>query len=149
VSTKERTVPALFLGPVSVYWKDNQIVKPSRTKEPAGEKKNYSPGLLLEEIALAESPPIWPKGLVTLHASEVKKHVLENAGAFPWERDQIDRQIIDGAASGQGKIIDSETEAGGYPDKKPVYGKFNASEWDLVTMTKKSIFSEKLLPAAK
>lgn len=137
-NTKDRIVPALFLGPVKVFWKDNQIVKTSGYKEPVGEHKNYSPGLLLEEIVLAETPPVWPKGLVALHASEVKKHVLEYAGGFPWDRDIIDKQIVEGADSGKGKIIDSETEAGGYPVAKPVYRKFNAAEWNLVTMTKKT-----------
>lgn len=62
---------------------------------------------------------------------QVKDHVLENAGAFPWDRDSIDRKIIDGVISGKGKIIDSEKEAGGYPIIKPVYRKFNAKEWNL------------------
>ena len=137
-NTSGQTVPALFLGPVIVYWKGNTIVKTSGHNEPVGQTRNHAPGLLLAEILLADTPAVWPEGLVALPAPEVKKHIQANVGAFPWERDSIDKRIIEDSMSGKGKIIDSENEAGGYPVVKPGYRKFNASEWDLVTMTKKS-----------
>ena len=64
--------------------------------------------------------------------------MLKNAGAFPWDRDEIDKKIIEGASNGNGKIIDSETEAGGYPPIKPVYRSFKPEEWDMVTLKKKN-----------
>jgi hypothetical protein len=76
--------------------------------------------------------------LVPYPASEIKKMVLKNAGAFPWDRDEIDKKIVAGAMNGNGKIIDSESEAGGYPPFKPVYKKFNPEEWNMVTLTRRS-----------
>lgn len=112
-------------GPVEVYWKDNEIISKSPVRPFKG-----TPTFVV-------SPPVWPTGLEALPATEVKDRALKNAGAFPWDRDAIDQQIIDGIKAGNGQIIDSESEAGGYPVIKPVYRKFNAAEWDLSTMTKK------------
>ena len=76
--------------------------------------------------------------MVVKPATDVKESVLKNAGAFPWERDDIDKRIIGQVQSGKGKIIDSEKEVGGYPKYKPVSRKFIADEWDLNTLTKKA-----------
>ena len=113
-------------GPVEVFWKDNLITAKVDVKKLSG---NYTP---------LESAPFWPEGLVVKPATDVKKLVLNNAGAFPWERDDIDKRIITEVKSGTGKIIDSEKEVGGYPIIKPVYRKFEAEEWDLNTLTKKA-----------
>ena len=112
-------------GPVEVFWKDNEIISNTLVRPFKG-----TPTFVL-------SPPIWPTGLEALPAAEVKDWALKNAGAFPWDRDAIDQQIIDGIKAGNGQIIDSESEAGGYPAVEPVYRKFNAAEWNLDTMTKK------------
>jgi hypothetical protein len=131
-NTADYIAPALFMGPVEVYWKDNKILKSTNlNKEPAREYKPRPKGLLISEMNLLEKPSVWPQGLISLPVDRVKDHVLENAGAFPRDRDSIDRKIIDGVISGKGKIIDSEKEAGGYPVIKPVYRKYNAKEWDL------------------
>lgn len=63
-----------------------------------------------------EAPPVWPEGLEPMPANAVKAHVLENAGARPWDRDAIDARLIEEIRNGEGRIIDSEDEAGGYPD---------------------------------
>lgn len=112
-----------FRGPVEVFWENNIIPQDPERKELNGDPTRI------------KTRPFWPKGLVLLPAGEVKKSVLENAGAFPWDRDDIDRGIIEGARSGSGRIINSEIEAGGYPSYKPVYRKFNPGDWDLSTMT--------------
>lgn len=114
-----------FRGPVEVYWKDNKIKSKADVKELSG---NYT---------LLENSPFWPQGLIPKHADEVKDWVLKNAGAFPWERDDVDKRIIAEVKVGEGKIINSEKEVGGYPKFKPVYRKFNVDEWDLITLTKK------------
>ncbi len=111
-------------GPLEVYWKDNKIISKTRVRE-----FNGNPTFL-------NSPAVWPKGLKPLPASEVKMRVLEHAGAFPWDRDAIDQQIIDEIKSNSGQIIDSEEQAGGYPEMEPVYRKFKANEWNLETMTR-------------
>lgn len=65
------------------------------------------------EMRRVENPPIWPPRLKALPASEVTAWVLTNAGARPWERDAIDRRLIEEARSSGGKIINFESEAGG------------------------------------
>jgi len=41
--------------------------------------------------------------------------VLRGAGARPAERDPIDRRIVESLVSGTGRIIDSQSQVGGYP----------------------------------
>jgi pectate lyase len=125
-NTSERISAGNFTGPVEVYWKDNLV-----TPKGKGREFNGNP-------VFVDNRTLWPKGLIPLPATKVKDQVLNNAGAFPWDRDEIDQKIIDGIRSGGGKIIDSENEVGGYPTIKPVYRKFNPKDWDLETMTKKN-----------
>lgn len=82
-----------------------------------------------------DSPPTWPSGLQRLPASEVKEYVLTNAGARPWDRDAVDRRIIQQIRDGAGKIPGSEQEVGGYPNLLETRRVFDASQWDLATMT--------------
>jgi pectate lyase len=123
--TKSNLSAGNFRGPVEVHWEDNLVSANQGAKELSG---NYTS---------LKTAPFWPEGLVARPATDVKKSVLKNAGAFPWDRDAIDRRIIAEAESGTGKIIDSETEVGGYPEIIPVYRKFVVDEWDLNSLTKK------------
>jgi pectate lyase len=123
--TRSSMAAGSFRGPVEVYWKNNLVVPASDRKELSG------------DFTRTETKPFWPDGLKVTATGEVKPRVLENAGAFPWERDEIDRRIIEGAKKGTGRIINSEKEVGGYPDFKPVYRKFNPEEWDLISLEKR------------
>ncbi len=80
------------------------------------------------------SPPHWHENIQTLSASEVRDFIVENAGARPWDRDEIDTRIIQEMLDGTGKIIDYETEVGGYPDYEMTRRPFDASKWDMNTM---------------
>ncbi len=82
-----------------------------------------------------DSPPCWPQGLLCLPASDVRKYVLDNAGARPWDRDAIDRRIVQQVRDGTSRIPDSEREVGGYPELSEVRRDFDASQWDLSAMT--------------
>lgn len=124
--TKSSMAAGSFRGPVEVYWKNNLMM-------PAADRKELS-GVFTR----TETKPFWPAGLKIINPEEVKQKVLENAGAFPWERDEIDTRIIDGARKGTGRIINSEKEVGGYPDVKAVYRVFNTDEWDLISLEKRS-----------
>lgn len=84
-----------------------------------------------------DSPPTWPAGLRSLRASEVKEYVLTNAGARPWDRDAVDRRIIQQVRDGKGKIPDSEQEVGGYPNLPQTHRMFDPRQWDLATMTRR------------
>jgi hypothetical protein len=79
----------------------------------------------------------WPEGLVALPASQVQEHVLQNAGARPWDRDAIDERIIRQTRVGTGRIIDSEQDVGGYPTPPETRASFDPAQWDLSTMERK------------
>jgi hypothetical protein len=62
----------------------------------------------------------WVEGLRPLPASEVREAVLTGAGARPRDRDSVDRQLVADIRAGKGVRIDSQTEAGGYPQAATV-----------------------------
>ena len=125
-NTSENIAAGKFGGPVEVYWKVNRVVAKNQVREFSGKP------------TMVDKRPVWPKGLIPYPSSTIKKRVMNSAGAFPWDRDEIDKMIIAGVKNGNGKIIDSETEAGGYPPLKPVYRSFRPEEWDMSTLTKKN-----------
>jgi len=47
----------------------------------------------------------------------------------------VDRRIIQQVRDRTGKIPDSEQEVGGYPNLPETHRAFDASKWDLATMT--------------
>jgi len=80
----------------------------------------------------------FPEGLNPLPAAQVQEHVLRNAGARPWERDAIDGRIIRQTRDGSTRVIDNETQGGGYPAVKETHQPFNPDKWDLNTMERRS-----------
>jgi hypothetical protein len=123
--TRKSLAPGSFRGPADVYWKNNFTEPASAWKELSG------------SFSLLNDRPFWPEGFKALAPAQAKGNVLENAGAFFWDRDQIDQRIIEDVKNGTGKIIDSEQEVGGYPVWKPVFRTFNPEEWDLTTLEKR------------
>lgn len=83
----------------------------------------------------AETPPVWPSGLVAKPAQTVKAAVLAEAGARPWDRDPIDARILRQAVERAGRIIDSQDEVGGYPAYAPTRRPFVEAHWNLADMT--------------
>lgn len=59
------------------------------------------------EVEITEEPPIWPKGFATKDPDEVMATLLRTAGAWPADRDAIDREIIADIENGTGEIIDT------------------------------------------
>ncbi|ESQ91293.1 pectate lyase [Asticcacaulis sp. AC460] len=57
--------------------------------------------------------------------ANTQRHVYANAGARPWSRDPIDAAIIASAKAGTGRIIHSESDAGGYPVRPSTRRPFN------------------------
>lgn len=82
---------------------------------------------------LKTRPPL-PFGVNPMPAKDVQDHVLANAGARPWDRDDIDRRILENAIEGRGKHIDSENEVGGYPKVAETRQAFVPADWNLDTM---------------
>lgn len=66
-------------------------------------------------IKVLDSPPLWPDGLLAKPATEAIYDVLKTVGSRAGERDFIDTRIIQSVIDGNGGIIDSQNEVGGYP----------------------------------
>jgi len=75
-----------------------------------------------------------PTGLKIVPAAALEADLLTTVGARPWDRDAHDVRILADIAEGRGKVIDSESEVGGYPVQKPTYRAFVPDDWDLATM---------------
>ena len=69
-----------------------------------------------EKIVVLGEKPIWLDGLEAVPAAQTLQHVVRHAGARPTDRDAIDSRIIADLEARRGRIIDSQTEVGGYPD---------------------------------
>ena len=95
-----------------------------------------TPGNLTHEsipVVLLEEKPIWIEGLEVLDAASVPEYVLKYAGARPADRDEVDLRLIDEYYKGEGKIIDSQNEVGGYPEVDMVYRRLNECTTDIET----------------
>lgn len=86
----------------------------------------------------SKAPVEWWPGLPVLPARDVETHVLANAGARPWDRDDHDIRVLFFVAEGRGEVIDDEAQVGGYPAPKPTRAPFVEAEWNLDTMEPRS-----------
>ncbi len=133
-----KDIPLLSLGwfgPLEVYVKDNIAV------DQAGEKvKIINSKRKYQQV---KKPPLWPDAIQVMPSGQVRSQVLKEAGARPWDRDAIDKRIIQGVLDDKGKIIDSEKEVGGYPTGPLTRSPFNTNEWDLTTMERKESTKDK------
>jgi len=120
--TRKNLAAGSFRGLVEVFWEDNMLNGGPEAREFSGDFTR------LFEV------PFWPSGLEFLPSDQVKENILKNAGAHPWQRDEIDSRIVESIRQGNERIINSEKDVEGYPDTKPVFRKYN--ENDLETMVK-------------
>ena len=81
-----------------------------------------------KNISKLNQPPLWPTGLTPKSALQSLYDVLGTVGARAKERDPIDSRIIDDLIKGTGRLIDSQEQAGGYPDYPPVYRSLEVPE---------------------
>jgi hypothetical protein len=70
------------------------------------------------EFRLLTAPPLWPAKFAARPAVDTAAWVLAEAGARPWDRDAVDRRLLEEARTGGGKIIHGEAEVGGYDSLK-------------------------------
>lgn len=117
-------------GDLALYLDDNLAV--DRIGQPLPQQGRYSTSRA--RVRSLENPPALPFGVRLLPAADVQDAVIANAGARPWDRDDIDRRIVANVVEGRGEIIDSESEVGGYPHVPEVRAPFIESDWDLATM---------------
>jgi hypothetical protein len=115
-------------GPCEIYMKDN-----------LSEKK--SGGVAIDEFKgdttkKVKYKPVWNDNIHVVPAVDVQKNIEKNAGARPWDRDETDARIIYEMTSRDGKIINNETEVGGYPSFPLTKNSFIDEEWNLDYMLK-------------
>lgn len=110
--------------PLELYLEDNLAF--DRQHKPVAETTG--------DFEKLEARPFWPEGLTPLPAGKVKEWVAREAGSRPWDRDPIDQRIVNAALSGKGRIIDSEDEVGGYPERPATQAPFQDSDWDFDAM---------------
>jgi Ca2+-binding RTX toxin-like protein len=67
---------------------------------------------------LSDAPVFTGSNIEVLDSQDVRDYVLANAGASPHQRDSIDARIINQAADGTGRIVNSVAEAGGPAENK-------------------------------
>ena len=68
-------------------------------------------------VCRTNAPPVAGAGITTTSATNAYDAVLAGVGAFP--RDVIDVRLIQDVRNGTGKIIDSQTQVGGWPVYNP------------------------------
>jgi hypothetical protein len=105
-------------GPLDVHLRDNRFLDAAGTALPVAvlrrdRAKGLIPHAADSEVQEVKTPPSWPGGLTARPADETPAWVLANAGARPWDRDAVDRRLLEEARAGGGKIINFESEVGG------------------------------------
>lgn len=110
-----------FTGPVEVYWENNDILGIEISKD----------RLLSGSHTLVNKKPVWPEIIKVMRTKDLKEWILDNSGARPWNRDEVDLRIVEEVKQSTNRIIDSEDAVGGYPKVEPTYRKFDPKDWDL------------------
>ena len=117
-------------GELDLYLHDNIAV--DRIGNPLPQMGRYTTAPVAPRM-LKEPPPL-PFGVKILPAADVQDAVIANVGARPWDRDDIDRRILENTIEGRGHIIDSQDEVWGYPKPAETRAPFIEADWDLATM---------------
>ncbi len=68
---------------------------------------------------MVDSAPVWPEGFTANPAADVWESVLGHVGATVPAPDPVDARVIASVRNGTGRIIDSQSEVGGWPVLAP------------------------------
>lgn len=117
-------------GDVDVFLEDNLVV--DRIGRPLPQEGRYTTTSI--DVNKLPAPPDLPFGVKLLPAEQVQDAVVADAGARPWDRDDVDRRILADVIEGRGSIIDSQDQVGGYPKQDETRQAFVPEDWDLDTM---------------
>jgi hypothetical protein len=71
------------------------------------------------------SAPVWHASLSPMPSSMTEAKVLAHAGSRPVDRDPVDARIVREVRERGGRIIDSLTQVGGFPELAETYRAFN------------------------
>lgn len=121
-------------GDVEYYGRDNVAVDRFGNALPMFGRYGHTKARIIE----VDKAPTWPEGLAVMPARDVETHVLDQAGARPWDRDYDDIRVLFFIAEGRGGIINDEKEVSQYPVVKETRAPFVESEWNLDTMEPRS-----------
>ncbi len=124
-------------GPCEVYMNDNISNKST------GIVQNEYKGDLLK---IASEKPIWNSNIHPIPCTDVLQNIIHTAGARPWNRDETDTRLLNEILTNTGKIINYETEVGGYPNYTPTNKLFIEEEWNLDYMLKLSPYISIITP---
>ncbi len=117
-------------GDLDIYLDDNLAV--DRIGNPLPQQGRYTTTPI--RIAALSKAPALPFGVALLPSAKVQDAVIANAGARPWDRDDVDRRILADTIEGRGRIIDSQEQVGGYPKQEATRQAFVPADWDMDTM---------------
>ncbi len=86
------------------------------------------PGRLLINGApfnpIVSIPPAWHPSIRVMSAKEVEQWVVAHAGARPADRDAVDVRIVNEVVTKTGRIINSPSDVGGWPELSENYRQF-------------------------
>jgi hypothetical protein len=118
-------------GDVELHLHDNLAFDRLGAPVPMTEDQSADQAHILP-LATAQLPP----GLTVWPAQSVEAGLAATAGARPWDRYSLDQHAWRDIASGQGRIIDAETENPlGYPQHTPTRRPFVPDAWNLEDMS--------------
>ncbi len=115
-----------MLSPAEVTLVGNTAIPGPNTKgkffvkgvDPGG-RAIVADNLLLGGVSLADARVVVSPSPLHSDPREVAERALRRAGARPARRDAIDARIIRSIVDGDGRIIDSQRDVGGYPSYAP------------------------------
>ena len=81
---------------------------------------NGAPIAMIDDgVVQLSAPPAWWPDVPDVQPWDAAAQVLRSAGARPAQRDPIDARIVRSVIEGNGTIIDSQQQVGGYPVRTP------------------------------
>jgi len=117
-------------GDLDLYLHDNIAV--DRIGDPLPMQGRYTTAAVAPRMM--KDPPPLPFGVKPIPATQVQDAVIAAVGARPWDRDDIDRRILENTIEGRGHILDSQDEVRGYPKHAETRQAFVPEDWNLDTM---------------
>ena len=64
---------------------------------------------------IVTTPPVWTTPLTPLPGSQTEASIYAHTGARPKDRDAVDTRVVSETKSRTGKVIDSQSQVGGWP----------------------------------
>ncbi|WP_127583081.1 cohesin domain-containing protein [Paenibacillus koleovorans] len=113
-SSKVLEINANFVANSQVHMADNLALNPKVPFTSQWDMINNKSTFTQQQLEAA-TPPVWNAGLIAKPSNEVFNWVMSNAGARPADRLPYETRIVNQAINGTGTIMDSISEAGGWP----------------------------------